>query len=112
MIIGSGLLCYTLSNFISNTATAALLMPILTVVGTAAIATLAPFGGITPLLVGIALSASLAMVLPISTPPNALAHGTGMIEQKQMIKVGLAMGFIGLVVGYVVLIMAGKFGLL
>jgi sodium-dependent dicarboxylate transporter 2/3/5 len=112
MIIGSGLLCYTLSNFISNTATAALLMPILTVVGTAAIATLAPFGGVSPLLVGIALSASLAMVLPISTPPNALAHGTGMIEQKQMIKVGLAMGFIGLVVGYVVLIMAGKFGLL
>ncbi|MBQ2403650.1 MAG: SLC13/DASS family transporter, partial [Prevotella sp.] len=112
MIIGSGLLCYTLSNFISNTATAALLMPILTVVGTAAIATLAPFGGVSPLLVGIALSASLAMVLPISTPPNALAHGTGMIEQKQMIKVGLAMGFIGLVVGYFVLIMAGKFGLL
>ena len=110
MLIGSGLLCYTLSNFISNTATAALLMPILTVVGTAAMSTLAPFGGVSPLLMGIALSASIAMVLPISTPPNALAHATGMIEQKQMMKVGLIMGVIAFVVGYAALIMLGKLG--
>ena len=111
MIIGSGLLCYTLSNFISNTATAALLMPILTVVGTAAIATLAPFGGVSPLLVGIALSASLAMVLPISTPPNAIAAATGMIEQKDMVKTGLIMGIVGLVLGYTMLIILGSTGL-
>ena len=29
----------------------------------------------------------LAMILPISTPPNALAHATGMIQQKDMEKV-------------------------
>jgi len=110
MLIGSGLLCYALSNFISNTATAALLVPILTVIGTASKDTLAVYGGVSPLLIGIALSASLAMVLPISTPPNALAHATGMIEQKQMMRVGLIMGVIGMVVGYAMLIILGKMG--
>lgn len=112
MLIGSGILCYALSNFISNTATAALLVPILTVVGSASTESLAAFGGVSPLLIGIALSASLAMVLPISTPPNALAHATGMIEQKQMMRVGLIMGFIGMAIGYVMLIVIGKAGLI
>ena len=110
MLIGSGLLCYALSNFISNTATAALLIPILTVIGTASQDTLSAFGGVSPLLIGIALSASLAMVLPISTPPNALAHATGMIEQKQMMRVGLIMGGLGLALGYTLLIVLGKMG--
>ena len=112
MIVGSGILCYALSNFISNTATAALLIPILTVIGTASRENLEALGGVSPLLIGIALSASLAMVLPISTPPNALAHATGMIEQKQMMRVGLIMGVIGLVVGYAMLIVIGKAGLI
>lgn len=112
MLIGSGILCYLLSNFISNTATAALLVPILAVVGTAASETLAPFGGVSPLLIGLALSASLAMILPISTPPNALAHATGMVEQKDMMRVGIIMGIIGLVLGYTLLVFVGKVGLL
>ena len=112
MIIGSGLLCYALSNFISNTATAALLVPILAVVGTAAAENLAPLGGVAPLLIGLAMSASLAMILPISTPPNALAHATGMVEQKDMMRVGLIMGITGIILGYCMLIMVGKFGLL
>ncbi len=112
MLIGSGILCYALSNFISNTATAALLVPILTVVGTASAETLAPFGGVSPLLIGIALSASLAMVLPISTPPNALAHATGMIEQKQMMRVGIIMGVVSMIIGYIMLIVIGKAGLI
>lgn len=112
MIVGSGLLCYALSNFISNTATAALLVPILAVVGTAAAENLAPLGGVSPLLIGLAMSASLAMILPISTPPNALAHATGMVEQKDMMRVGLIMGIVGLVIGYAMLIMIGKMGIL
>lgn len=111
MILGSGLLCYLLSNFISNTATAALLVPILTVVGTAAAGNLAPLGGVSPLLIGIALSASLAMVLPISTPPNAIAHSTGMISQNDMMKVGIIMGAIGMSLGYTMLIILGKAGI-
>jgi sodium-dependent dicarboxylate transporter 2/3/5 len=56
------------------------------------------------------VAASVAMILPISTPPNALAHGTGMIEQKYMAKSGLIMGIIGLVLGYGMLVLLGSIG--
>lgn len=112
MIIGSGLICYAMANFISHTATAALLVPILAIAGISMRTTLAPMGGVETLLIGVALGSSLAMVLPISTPPNALAHATGMIEQKDMEKVGLIMGAIGLILGYSMLIILGSSGLL
>ena len=112
MIVGSGLICYALANFISHTATANLLIPILALAGMSAAKNLEPFGGVTTLLAGVALGSSLSMILPISTPPNALAHSTGFIEQKDMAKVGIIMGVIGLVLGYTVLVFVGKWGLL
>ncbi|MBO4398339.1 MAG: SLC13/DASS family transporter [Bacteroidaceae bacterium] len=112
MIIGSGLLCFAMANFISHTATANLLFPILALAGISTSATLAPFGGVSTLLIGVAICSSLAMVLPISTPPNALAHATGLIEQKYMMRVGVIMGFIGLTMGYVLLFFISKYGLL
>ncbi|MDE5759632.1 MAG: anion permease [Bacteroides sp.] len=112
MIIGSGLLCYAMANFISHTATATLLVPILAMVGLKISDLLLPLGGVSTLLIGVALGSSLAMVLPISTPPNALAHATGMIEQKDMQKVGLIMGAIGLILGYAMLIILGSNGIL
>ena len=39
------------------------------------------------------------MILPISTPPNAIAHSTGFIQQKEMMKVGIIVGLLGLVIG-------------
>ena len=112
MVVGSGLICYAMANFISHTATASLLVPILAAVGaSAAVATnLAPLGGVTTLLVGVAIGSSLGMVLPISTPPNAIAAATGMIEQKEMVKTGLIMGILGLVLGYGMLIVLGSSG--
>ncbi len=110
MVIGSGLICWTISNFISNTATAALLMPILAIVGSSMSGPLASVGGEGTLLMGIAVSASLAMMLPISTPPNALAHATGMVRQRDMEKVGLLVGIGGLALGYAMLVMLGKWG--
>ena len=112
MILGSGLLCYAMANFISHTATANLLFPILALAGLSTTATLQPFGGVSTLLIGVALSSSLAMVLPISTPPNALAHATGLIDQKQMMRVGIIMGIIGLAMGYVLLFFIGKYNIL
>jgi sodium-dependent dicarboxylate transporter 2/3/5 len=44
------------------------------------------------------------MILPISTPPNAIAHSTGFIEQKDMVKVGIILGLLGLVIGYAMLV--------
>ena len=111
MIVGSGLLCWVMANFISHTATASLLIPILTVVGTAMKDQLAYVGGVQTLLIGIAISSSLAMLLPISTPPNALAHATGLIAQKDMVKTGLIVGVIGLVLGYLMLFALGALGL-
>ena len=114
MVVGSGLICYAMANFISHTATASLLVPILAAVGASAAvsANLAPLGGVSTLLIGVAIGSSLGMVLPISTPPNAIAAATGMIEQKEMVKTGLIMGIIGLVVGYVMLIVLGSTGLI
>ena len=114
MVVGSGLICYAMANFISHTATASLLVPILAAVGaSAAVATnLAPLGGVSTLLVGVAIGSSLGMVLPISTPPNAIAAATGMIDQKEMVKTGLIMGVLGLILGYGMLIVLGSSGLI
>lgn len=111
IIIGSGLLCYLMANFISHTATAALFVPILAIAGGSMAGSLASYGGVATLLIGVAICSSVAMVLPISTPPNALADATGFIKQKYMVTTGLIMGIIGLVLGYCVLIFAGVKGL-
>ncbi|MFA6884761.1 MAG: SLC13 family permease, partial [Paludibacteraceae bacterium] len=108
VIVGSGFLCCLMSEFMSNTATAALLMPILAAVGVGMGGTLEPYGGMSSLLVGIAVSASLAMALPISTPPNALAHSTGLTQQKDMAKVGIIVGVVGMVLGYLMLFFLGR----
>ncbi|MGN1211739.1 MAG: SLC13 family permease [Candidatus Cryptobacteroides sp.] len=112
MVVGSGLICYAMANFISHTATAALLVPILAVVGISVSENLAPLGGVSTLLIGVAIGSSLGMVLPISTPPNAIAHSTGMIQQKEMATTGIIMGVIGLVLGYSMLIFLGSHGLI
>ncbi len=108
IMVISGLICYALSNFISNTATAALLMPILAVVCQGMGDSLTPLGGTPTILIGVAIAASTAMCLPISTPPNAIAYSTGLVEQKQMVKVGAGMGAVGLILGYIVVYVVGK----
>ena len=112
ILIISGVICYILSNFISNTATAALLVPILAVVCKGMGDSLAGIGGTPTVLIGIAIAASTAMCLPISTPPNAIAHSTGLVHQNEMMKIGLAIGVIGLILGYIVLFIVGKAGLI
>ena len=112
VIIGSGMICYAMANFISHTATANLLVPILAVAGGSMAAALAPLGGVTTLLIGVAIASSIGMVLPISTPPNAMAAATGLIEQKNMAKVGIIIGLIGLVLGYVMLYFLGSNGII
>ena len=112
VLIVSCLVCYALSNFISNTATAALLIPILTVVCQGMGDSLGLIGGTSTVLIGIAVAASCAMALPISTPPNAIAYSTGLIQQKDMAKTGLTVGIISLVIGIVALVFIGKMSLL
>ena len=108
MLVG-GFICYFLSNFISNSAAANLVVPILIVVGKAMAGNPAfdTLGGVPSMIAGVAICASLAMCLPVSTPPNALAHSTGMITTKQMAVVGVVLGAIGMVLGYLMLIFIG-----
>ena len=108
MLVG-GFICYFLSNFISNSASANLVVPILIVVGKAMAGNpnFESLGGVPAMIIGVAICASLAMCLPVSTPPNALAHSTGMITTKQMAVVGIIMGAVGLVLGYLMLIFIG-----
>ena len=105
VIIVSGIVGYAIANFLSHTSAANLLLPILATVATAV--DLGAFGGSAALLIGLAISTSVAMILPISTPPNAIASSTGLVETKDMAKMGLIMGLVGLVIGYAVLILVG-----
>ena len=107
VIVIAGLVCYFLSNFISNSATAALLIPILIVVAqgmadpaAASNASFLAFGGTQAMIIFIATCASIAMLFPISTPPNAIAASTGLVETKDMAKVGIVIGVVGFVFGF------------
>ncbi|MBQ8364268.1 MAG: SLC13/DASS family transporter [Bacteroidaceae bacterium] len=110
VMIGSGIICWTLSTFISNSAATALMVPILAAVGRGMGPALGEYGGIGTLLIGVALSASFAMALPISTPPNAIAHSTGLIKSSHMLRVGVIIGVISLIIGYSLIIFVGKTG--
>ena len=83
------LLTVILSNFMSNTATTTILIPI-------AIILVSSNQVILPLVIG--LSASAALFLPISTPPNAIAFSTGKLDQKDFRAGGLFAGILGPVV--------------
>ncbi len=107
VLLIAGFVCYFLSNFISNSATAALLIPILIVVAqgmadpTAANnASFMALGGTHAMISFIAVCASIAMLFPISTPPNAIASSTGLVQTKDMAKVGIIVGAIGFTLGF------------
>ena len=112
ILVISGVICYLLSNFISNSATAALLMPILAVVCSGMGDKLSAIGGTSTVLIGLAVAASSAMVLPISTPPNALAFSTNLVKQNDMVKIGIIMGVISMVLGYGLLFFLGEMHLI
>ncbi len=107
VLLVAGLVCYFLSNFISNSATAALLIPILIVVAqgmadpsAANNATFVSLGGTQAMISFVAVCASIAMCFPISTPPNAIAASTGLVETKDMAKIGIIIGVVGFILGY------------
>ncbi len=85
-----------LSTLMSNTATANLLAPI--ALGAAAGVGLEPLQAA----VGVALGASLAMGLPVSTPPNAIAFSSGMLRVSDFLRTGIAIGLVGGAMGVVV----------
>jgi solute carrier family 13 (sodium-dependent dicarboxylate transporter), member 2/3/5 len=73
------------SNLMSNTAAANLIIPI---------AMAAAPNQELLVVMGIALGASAAMCLPISTPPNAIVYGTGFLRTRDLIECGLFIALI------------------
>ena len=104
LMVGAGLICLFMATFMSHTATASLLMPILAGVAGSMMGKEALDGaGAIGLLCAIAFASSLGMALPISTPPNALAYATGLVEQRGMAISGTILCLLGLVLTYVLM---------
>lgn len=84
VVIGSVTLFFVLlTELTSNTATAAMAMPLA--------ASLAPALGVSPLalMAAAALGSALGFMLPVGTPPNALAFGTGAVTIREMARAGI-----------------------
>ncbi len=77
-----------LTELASNTASAALLIPVFVAVSEGL--------GLSPVMVAsvIAVSASCAFMLPVATPPNAIVFGSGYIEQKDMMRAGFVLNIV------------------
>lgn len=77
-----------LTEFASNTASAALLVPVF--------AAIAEQMGLPQevLVLIIGIGASCAFMLPVATPPNAIVFGTGLIKQSEMVRTGLILNVI------------------
>ncbi|WP_219932489.1 SLC13 family permease [Perlabentimonas gracilis] len=95
LLLVFGFVALMLSNFLSNTVTATLLIPLAVSMGATGIAGDGFSLIITSLVIGAACN--MAMLLPISTPPNAIAMSTGYIKTPDMVKVGLIIGLVGIV---------------
>ncbi len=109
VLFGAAFLCLLMANFMSHTATANLLMPIMAALG-ASMTSLTPLGGEVTLILVVTFAASLGMSLPISTPPNALAHATGYIQSNQMARVGAILGVVGVLLSFVMVAILNMVG--
>ncbi len=76
----------------SNTAAATMLVPL-------AIAS-AQAAGVSPLepSLGCALGCSMAFMLPVATPPNAIVYGSGLVPVTQMVRAGFRLNLVACVV--------------
>lgn len=77
-----------LGTFMSNTATANLILPL----GISFAATTATGSAAAVVGISIALTASASMALPISTPPNAMAYAHGELETRDIALIGSLVG--------------------
>ena len=91
LIIAVATLIIFLTELTSNTATSAMVMPILSAVAIGL--------GQSPLLliVPAAIAASCAFMLPVATPPNAIVFGSGYVTIPQMVKSGFGLNILGII---------------
>jgi solute carrier family 13 (sodium-dependent dicarboxylate transporter), member 2/3/5 len=87
---------FFMANFMSHTATSNLVLPLLAVLGST-VNGLTDVGGSQMLVLCTTFAISLGMSLPISSPPNALAHATGEFQTSELARAGIVIGVIGLI---------------
>ncbi|SUO93984.1 SLC13 family permease [Suttonella ornithocola] len=92
VVLGVTAFIVILTEFTSNTASAALLVPIF--------ASIATQMGLPKevLVMVIGIGASCAFMLPVATPPNAIVFGTGLIKQRDMMRVGMLLNALCIVI--------------
>ena len=81
-----------LTELTSNTATTSTFLPIATSIAVAI--------SVTPISIAIPLvmASSLAFMLPVATPPNAIVYGSGKVTIGNMIKAGFILNLIGILI--------------
>ena len=86
-----------LTELTSNLATTQMILPIL--------ADLAVSIKINPLLLMVpaTVAASLAFMLPVATPPNAIIFGTSRIRVKDMVRTGILLNIAGIVIATLIM---------
>lgn len=92
MILAICIVMTFLTELTSNTATTEMILPVL--------AGIAITTDINPLMLMIpaTMSASMAFMLPVATPPNAIIFGTGKIKSQQMARTGLIINFVAAII--------------
>lgn len=78
-----------ISEAASNTASANMIIPVVIAIAQAA--------GVNPLppAMGACLGASFGFMLPVSTPPNAIVYGSGLVPLRKMIRAGILLDIAG-----------------
>jgi sodium-dependent dicarboxylate transporter 2/3/5 len=94
ILIGLALFSFGMANFLSHTVTVTLLAPIAISLGISGQA--GTDFNLATVLVTIAIASSYGMTLPISTPPNAIAMGSGVLETHHLVKAGSIIGVVGM----------------
>ncbi len=86
---GAIVVAVLVSELVSNTATASMVIPVVIAIAQSA--------GVSPVppALGACLGASFGFALPVSTPPNAIVYGTGFVPIKSMLRTGLLFDLLG-----------------
>ncbi len=86
-----------LTELASNTASASMLVPVVIAIAQA-------LGvPVLPPTLAVCMAASLAFVLPVSTPPNAIVYGSGLVPITKMVRAGLLLDLLGGILIWVLL---------
>lgn len=97
LIVAIAALIIFLTELTSNTATAATFLPIMGGVAVGIGLTGSTEMNVLLLCIPVALAATCAFMLPVATPPNAIAYSSGYVKMGDMIKGGIWLNLIGIV---------------